>query len=248
MRTIYLVILYIVLMVQPFIAYYNVNKPLFILCAIIMLIIMIGLWYDKKLHDDNCRRNIFPIDFTEYNYNLKLYRLLSNQFDNSYTLHIVTLDHLLVFLKGYDLTDKFYKHLEEPCRIDWVKQKMVGSDKGTYIFILDKTGKEIVATMGFSQYKTLFTDVYPKLYTYLKTRVNECINGNTLIVNKDYRNKGIASKLKSITNAFWLEYYDYVIGNTDNVKAKDLYVKLGATVAFEEEFEGDIYYYYYWKK
>ena len=245
-RMLLLAVIYIIVVIQLFAIYHNTDKPL--LAIGIVLTIMFGLWYDKKIYGEICRRNKFPTDFTSFTYTSKLYRLLSTHFDNSYTIHIVTLDHLAVFLKRYGLTDKLYEHLEEPCRIDWIKQKMIGIDEGLYVFLLDRVSREIIATIGFSQYKTLFTDVYPELYKHLKVKVDECINGNTLIVNKDYRGKGIASKLKTITNDFWLEYYDYVIGNTDSIKAKDLYVKLGATVAFEECFEDDIYYYYYWKK
>lgn len=180
-----------------------------------------------------------------FNNNIHLYNL-KNILEKSFEgCKVAVVNNLNIkdFLLGENLD--INKHLENDERVGWFREKLVSDDYSIFCFLYDK---DIIASIFFSQYITLYGEVYENLLNKIgKTKYNT-INANTLIVNKHYRKRGIASKLKQITNLYWFKYYEKIIGSTSDIDVFRLYEKIGAIKVYEEEYENDIYIYYYYKK
>lgn len=174
---------------------------------------------------------------------INLKKILKDSF-KEYNIEVLPQYEVEKFLKDKNLN--INKHLECEDRTLWFKEKIESDNYSIYCFLYLKN--EIVATISFSQYITLYEDEYEELLNKINVSTLDSINGNTLIVNPNFRNKGIAFKIKNLTNKYWFNFYDYIIGSTVNLNALNLYKKLGVIMSYSKIIENEIYYYYYYKK
>lgn len=182
------------------------------------------------------------MDFNSLLHIQNLEQILKTNFVK-YNVAVVGYKNIYKFLSQMELD--INTHLEDEERIFWFKEKNESDNYSIYCFLYKDM--EIIATISFSQYISIYEDTYEKLLDILKVSPLDSINGNTLIVNPKYRNQGIAYKLKQITNKYWFNYYEYIIGNTVNITAMNLYRRLGAIEVYSENHNGETYIYYYYK-
>lgn len=187
------------------------------------------------------KNNLTLFKNNEHLINLK--EIISKEFSN-FNVEILTQNNINNFIKEKNLD--FYNHLEDDERIIWFKEKTKSDNYSIFVLIYNEN--EIIATISFSQYITLYYDVYEKMLNLLNISVYDTINKNTMIVNKNFRNNGMCSKLINITNKYWFNYYDFIIASTVSLDALKLYKKLGAIECYQENFDDENYYYFYYKK
>lgn len=166
----------------------------------------------------------------------ELLDLFNNLYKDIYDIRIYTNANQI----PKDLVRKSYIHFENDYRSMWFNTKIEASEGGIFLYLLKDD--EIVATRFLNFYRNIFQDSYEKCVKILKT--DNYLIGNTLIVNPEYRNKGLASKILLYTNTIAHKFYKHIIGCTIEKNAFRLYKTLGATFLYEEDWEEEHYWYY----
>jgi len=145
-------------------------------------------------------------------------------------------------LKNHFLYKKFLKHIGVKRR-KWLLEELESGEESINVICFDLKTKKIIATRCF--YQALHEDTYNITHEHIKSIKNEYkyFIGHKLVVSKQYRNKGYATKLvKELNNILFENEIDFILGDSISKKAWKIYQKNGAICVKENGKRKDYFY------